>query len=189
MKKLTLLLLALALTLALGGCGGSPADTGAAGAGATVDGRSDERDGDMPETDTPDASEVPGETGPLAEGAGEPAQTQDEAPAEVPAAQQPEPVSIQPAPEPVNEPAQTEAPAQSQPALQPAEQKAAPTAADASAFIGQSLSSLTAAIGQPNSSDYASSCLGEGEDGELHYNGFTVYTYRENGSETVEAVE
>ena len=52
-------------------------------------------------------------------------------------------------------------------------------------FIGQSVSSLIAAIGQPLSWDYAPSCLGSGEDGELIYNGFTVYTYREGGSETV----
>ena len=47
---------------------------------------------------------------------------------------------------------------------------------------------LIAAIGSPISSSYAPSCLGPGEDGELIYNGFTVYTYRENGVETVEDV-
>lgn len=52
-------------------------------------------------------------------------------------------------------------------------------------YIGQSVSSLYAAIGYPNSSSYASSCVGPGEDGELYYNGFTVYTYRENDVETV----
>ena len=41
----------------------------------------------------------------------------------------------------------------------------------------------------PESSDYAPSCLGEGEDGNLYYDGFVVYTYRENGTETVEYVE
>lgn len=53
------------------------------------------------------------------------------------------------------------------------------------AFIGQSVSSLYAAIGRPNGSSYAPSCMGEGEDGELFYNGFTVYTYREGNTETV----
>ena len=81
-------------------------------------------------------------------------------------------------------------PPQEQPAPEPpAEKKPAPTAADASAYIGQSASSLISALGQPGSTDYASSCLGEGEDGELRYDGFTVYTYRENGTETVQAVE
>lgn len=62
------------------------------------------------------------------------------------------------------------------------------TKADAAAFIGQSVSSLIAAIGQPLSQSYAPSCLGGGEDGELVYNGFTVYTYREDGVETVQDV-
>lgn len=45
---------------------------------------------------------------------------------------------------------------------------------------------LIDAIGEPNDSMYASSCLGEGEDGELYYDGFTVYTYRDvDGTETV----
>jgi hypothetical protein len=45
------------------------------------------------------------------------------------------------------------------------------------------------AIGQPKSKDYASSCLGPGEDGEWSYDGFVVYTYREGNSETVVAIE
>jgi hypothetical protein len=48
---------------------------------------------------------------------------------------------------------------------------------------------LYAAIGSPVSSDYAPSCLGDGDDGNLYYEGFTVYTYRENGEETVTYVE
>ena len=48
------------------------------------------------------------------------------------------------------------------------------------------LSSLTDAIGEPKNESYASSCLGDGEDGELSYDGFTVYTYRApDGTETV----
>ncbi len=56
------------------------------------------------------------------------------------------------------------------------------------AFIGRSAASMIAAIGQPNARDYAPSCLGGGEDGELFYNGFTVYTYREGNTETVQDV-
>jgi len=63
--------------------------------------------------------------------------------------------------------------------------KPAPTKADAQKYVGSSVGSLTSAIGQPNSRDYAPSCLGSGEDGELFYNGFTVYTYRENGVDKV----
>ena len=56
----------------------------------------------------------------------------------------------------------------------------------AQAMIGEDVSSLTAAIGEPENSSYASSCLGPGEDGELYYDGFTVYTYRDpDGTENI----
>lgn len=55
-------------------------------------------------------------------------------------------------------------------------------------LIGSSVEDLYAAIGEPSGSDYAPSCLGSGEDGELFYDGFTVYTYREGNTETVEDV-
>lgn len=52
--------------------------------------------------------------------------------------------------------------------------------------IGKPLSSLTDQIGQPKDVSYASSCLGDGEDGELYYDGFTVYTYRDtDGTENI----
>ena len=58
--------------------------------------------------------------------------------------------------------------------------------ATAQEMIGEDISSLTAAIGEPDNSSYASSCLGPGEDGELYYDGFTVYTYRDpDGTENV----
>lgn len=53
-------------------------------------------------------------------------------------------------------------------------------------YVGKDVSKLYAAIGKPNSSEYASSCIGDGEDGLLYYNGFTVTTYRENDKETVQ---
>ena len=68
-------------------------------------------------------------------------------------------------------------------------EKKAPTKSDAQAFIGKSASSMIAAIGAPASKSYASSCMGDGEDGELHYSGFTVYTYKEGSSEKVTDVE
>lgn len=58
--------------------------------------------------------------------------------------------------------------------------------AKAESLIGHPVSDLYAAIGRPtNGSVYASSCNGPGEDGMLFYDGFTVYTYRENGEEKV----
>lgn len=71
----------------------------------------------------------------------------------------------------------------------PAEEEPSPLEA-AKEFEGAPLEDLIAAIGEPESSDYAPSCLGEGEDGNLYYDGFTVYTYRDvDGSETVNYVE
>ncbi len=58
----------------------------------------------------------------------------------------------------------------------------------AQSCIGKSVQELYALIGEPVSSDYASSCLGEGDDGNLYYDGFIVYTYREGDTETVRYV-
>ena len=76
----------------------------------------------------------------------------------------------------------------------PAEENAAEAPVDermqkALDCVGSTTDKLYAAIGYPESSDYASSCLGSGDDGNLYYDGFTVYTYRENGVETVRHVE
>lgn len=98
-----------------------------------------------------------------------------------------------PAPTPV--PEETPAPVETTPEPTP-EPTPTPQAependlkATAESFIGAALDELIAAIGEPESSDYAPSCLGDGEDGNLYYDGFVVYTYRENGTETVEYVE
>ncbi len=54
--------------------------------------------------------------------------------------------------------------------------------------MGRPVSELYAAIGRPISSDYAPSCLIDGEDGELVYDGFIVYTEKGADYETVYAV-
>lgn len=59
----------------------------------------------------------------------------------------------------------------------------------AESYIGKEVSELYDAIGKLESVSYASSCLGSGEDGELVYNGFTVYTYKEGDSEVVQNVQ
>lgn len=74
------------------------------------------------------------------------------------------------------------------------ETEAVETAADLKALaescIDKDVSELYALIGQPNSSDYAPSCLVQGgEDGMLYYDGFVVYTTREGDVETVYYVE
>ena len=55
-------------------------------------------------------------------------------------------------------------------------------------YVDADVADLIAAIGEPMDSSYAPSCLGSGEDGELYYDGFTVYTYREGDTETVQVV-
>lgn len=55
-------------------------------------------------------------------------------------------------------------------------------------FIDCEVEELIAAIGEPIDSDYVTSCLGPGKDGELHYEGFTVHTYKEGSSEIVRVV-
>ena len=59
----------------------------------------------------------------------------------------------------------------------------------ATEYIGKPVDDLIAVIGEPEDRDYAPSCMGDGEDGNLYYDGFTVYTYRENGVETIRIVE
>ena len=108
-----------------------------------------------------------------------------EEPAEV--TEEPAAESVEPAVEPSAAPEASEAPAEESEA--PAEEEPSPLEA-AKAFEGAPLEDLIAAVGEPLSSDYAPSCLGEGEDGNLYYDGFTVYTYRDvDGSETVNYVE
>jgi hypothetical protein len=59
----------------------------------------------------------------------------------------------------------------------------------AKGYVDKPLAELQAEIGEPVSSSYVSSCLiPGGEDGELHYDGFTVYTVKSGDSETVQDV-
>ena len=59
----------------------------------------------------------------------------------------------------------------------------------AKSYVDKPLSELQAEIGEPVSSSYVSSCLiPGGEDGELRYDGFTVYTVKSSDSETVQDV-
>lgn len=78
-------------------------------------------------------------------------------------------------------PASVQQPATTEASTQPS----ADHRSEAIGCIGSPVSVLYSVIGSPNSSSYADSCNGSGEDGELYYDGFTVYTYRENGAETV----
>ena len=95
-------------------------------------------------------------------------------------------VTPEPTPAPETTPEATPAP---EVTSEPVEEPKDDLKTTAESFIGAALEELIAAIGEPESSDYAPSCLGPGEDGNLYYDGFVVYTYREDGTETVEYVE
>ncbi len=69
------------------------------------------------------------------------------------------------------------------------------TAADLKALaescIDKPVDELYSLIGEPERAEYADSCLnpGVGADGNLFYDGFVVYTYREGDEEVVTYVE
>ena len=101
-------------------------------------------------------------------------------------------------PAPTQAPAATEVPAATAapaPSEAPAQTAAAPAPeSDTAALVekilameGQPIDDLYALVGQPNSSDYTSSCLVTGgQDGQLEYDGFTVYTLvQPDGTETI----
>lgn len=70
-----------------------------------------------------------------------------------------------------------------------AEKRAQENKALAESCIDKDVLYLYELIGKPNSADYAPSCLVDGEDGMLYYDGFVVYTTREGDVETVYYVE
>ncbi len=114
-------------------------------------------------------------------------QTQPPVQTQAPTQTQSQPIQSQPQAAPAPEPVPEPAPQPSAPA--PAPEPAKPTLSQASGYVGSSAAALESALGSPNSKAYSPSCMGEGEDGIWSYDGFTVYTYRENGNETVEAVQ
>lgn len=200
MNKRTLLSLLLAGVVALSACGAStavPAQSDAAkstpqepaqSAMAPVVTPVDQPDVSEPDVSAPDASAQEQQPD-----AGQIPEAPAVKPVAPPKAETPAVTKPKPQPEPQDPDSSGEicelplAPADDDPPAEP-EPKPAPTAADAQAYIGKSVSSLIAAIGAPKGRDYAPSCLGDGEDGELFYDSFTVYTYRLNGVETVQDV-
>lgn len=101
----------------------------------------------------------------------------------------PEPVTdLEPVakPEPAVEPEptddQTSASTGSQP---PTEGPAAATLEDVQALVGQDVANLYAIAGQPQDSHYEYSCSGPGDDGILYYQDYIVFTYVEDGVETI----
>ncbi len=72
------------------------------------------------------------------------------------------------------------------PTEEAAEEAAEPTLLEtALTFVDKDASELVAAIGEPLDKVYEESCSGPGDDGVWTYDGLTVFTYTENGVETI----
>ena len=119
----------------------------------------------------------------------EPAQTP--APEAAPAAAgqavpEPEPAPETQTPAEEEEPAEPEpeAPAQTEPE-QPEEAEESGVLETALSFVDQDAQLLLDALGEPQQKLYEASCSGPGDDGIWVYEDVTVFTYLENGVETV----
>lgn len=109
---------------------------------------------------------------------------QEAAPA---AAEQP---AQEPAPAPeAQTPAEAEQPEPEEPVQaepeQPEEAEAPGALETALSFVDQDAQLLLDALGEPQQKLYEASCSGPGDDGIWLYDGVTVFTYLENGVETV----
>ncbi len=191
MKKLTAMLLALTLCFGLAACGGNTAQDDTKDESQTVQtGKTEDKKDEAKteeksdETKTEDATT---ETKPVTSSTNTTtAKPSGSASTSKPSASTSTSKPAASAPE--SKPAQSK-PAASAPAETKPAEPAKPTASQASGYVGSSASALESALGAPTSKSYSPSCMGEGEDGIWTYDGFTVYTYKEGGSETVEAVQ
>lgn len=210
MKKLTAMLLALTLCFGLAACGGNTAqddtkdESQTVQTGKTEDKKDeakteDKSDETKTETKTDDKTSTDSktedktnETKPVtsstntttAKPSASAGTSKPSASTSKPSASTSKPAASAPASKPAQSKPAASAPAETKPA-----EPAKPTASQASGYVGSSASALESALGAPTSKSYSPSCMGEGEDGIWTYDGFTVYTYKEGGSETVEAVQ
>lgn len=201
MKKLTAMLLALTLCFGLAACGGNTAQDDTKDESQTVqtgktedkkDEAKTEEKSDETKTKTDDKTSTDSktedkttETKPVTSSTNT-TTAKPFAPASTskPSASTSKPAASAPESKPAQSKPAASAPAETKPA-----EPAKPTASQASGYVGSSASALESALGAPTSKSYSPSCMGEGEDGIWTYDGFTVYTYKEGGSETVEAVQ
>lgn len=201
MKKLTAMLLALTLCFGLAACGGNTAQDDTKDESQTVqtgktedkkDEAKTEEKSDETKTKTDDKTSTDSktedkttETKPVTSSTNTTtAKPSGSASTSKPSASTSKPAASAPASKPAQSKPAASAPAETKPA-----EPAKPTASQASGYVGSSASALESALGAPISKSYSPSCMGEGEDGIWTYDGFTVYTYKEGGSETVEAVQ
>lgn len=206
MKKLTAMLLALTLCFGLAACGGNTAQDDTKDESQTVqtgktedkkdeaktEEKSDEAKTEDAKTETDDKTSTDSKTEDktnetkLVTSSTNTTTAKPSASAGTskPSASTSKPAASAPASKPAQSKPAASAPAETKPA-----EPAKPTASQASGYVGSSASALESALGAPTSKSYSPSCMGEGEDGIWTYDGFTVYTYKEGGSETVEAVQ
>lgn len=201
MKKLTAMLLALTLCFGLAACGGNTAQDDTKDESQTVqtgktedkkDEAKTEEKSDETKTKTDDKTSTDSktedkttETKPVTSSTNTTtAKPSGSASTSKPSASTSKPAASAPESKPAQSKPAASAPAETKPA-----EPAKPTASQASGYVGSSASALESALGAPTSKSYSPSCMGEGEDGIWTYDGFTVYTYKEGGSETVEAVQ
>lgn len=192
MKKLTAMLLALTLCFGLAACGGNTAQDDTKDESQTVQtGKTEDKKDEAKteeksdETKTEDAKTETGDK------TSTDSKTEDKTNETKPVTSSTNTTTAKPsASAGTSKPsASTSKPAASAPAETKPAEPAKPTASQASGYVGSSASALESALGAPTSKSYSPSCMGEGEDGIWTYDGFTVYTYKEGGSETVEAVQ
>lgn len=197
MKKLTAMLLALTLCFGLAACGGNTAQDDTKDESQTVqtgktedkkdeaktEEKSDETKTDDAKTETDDKTSTDSKTEDKTNET-KPVTSSTNTTTTKPSASTSKPAASAPASKPAQSKPAASAPAETKPA-----EPAKPTASQASGYVGSSASALESALGAPTSKSYSPSCMGEGEDGIWTYDGFTVYTYKEGGSETVEAVQ
>lgn len=199
MKKLTAMLLALTLCFGLAACGGNTAqddtkdESQTVQTGKTEDKKDEAKTGEKSdetktedaktETKTDDKTSTDSKTEDKTN-ATKPVTSSTNTTTAKPSASTSKPAASAPASKPAQSKPAASAPAETKPA-----EPAKPTASQASGYVGSSASALESALGAPTSKSYSPSCMGEGEDGIWTYDGFTVYTYKEGGSETVEAVQ
>lgn len=199
MKKLTAMLLALTLCFGLAACGGNTAQDDTKDESQTVqtgktedkkdEAKTEEKSDETKtedaktETKTDDKTSTDSKTEDKTN-ATKPVTSSTNTTTAKPSASTSKPAASAPASKPAQSKPAASAPAETKPA-----EPAKPTASQASGYVGSSASALESALGAPTAKSYSPSCMGEGEDGIWTYDGFTVYTYKEGGSETVEAVQ
>ena len=206
MKKLTAMLLALMLCFVLAACGGNTAQDDTKDESQTVQtGKNEDKKDEAKTEEKSDEAKTEDAKTETGDKASTDSKTEDKTTETKPVTSSTNTTTAKPsAPASTSKPsASTSKPAASAPASKPAQSKPAasapaetkpaepakPTASQASGYVGSSASALESALGAPTSKSYSPSCMGEGEDGIWTYDGFTVYTYKEGGSETVEAVQ